>query len=87
MGPLPAVVADVDAEDMFEVAAADDQEPAEALAPDATDPALDVRVGVWRPNRTNRPRHSANPRPLQSDDAICSAASSTNTKRPPREIE
>src|SRR5205814_1376504 len=33
------------------LAAADDQEPVEALAADAADPALDVRVRVRRPHR------------------------------------
>jgi hypothetical protein len=38
-------VVDVCREDSFEVAAVEDQEPVEALAADAPDPALHVRVG------------------------------------------
>src|SRR5262245_53059069 len=51
MRPSGVVVPYVDAENVLELAAADDQEPVEALAADAADPALDVRVGVRRPNR------------------------------------
>jgi hypothetical protein len=39
-------VADVDAEDVLELAAAEDQEPVEALPPDASDPAFRVRARV-----------------------------------------
>jgi hypothetical protein len=37
-----------DAEDVLELAAADDQQPVEALAADAADPTLHVGVRVWR---------------------------------------
>jgi hypothetical protein len=50
VGPLSVVVLDVDAEDVFELAAADDQEPVEALAADGSDPALRVRVRVRCPD-------------------------------------
>jgi hypothetical protein len=49
--PPVVVVARVDAEDVLELAAADDQQPVEALAANAADPALDVGVRVRRPNR------------------------------------
>ena len=39
MGSPAVVVPDVDTEDMLELAAADDQQPVEALAADAADPA------------------------------------------------
>jgi hypothetical protein len=48
MRPMSVVVPDVDAEDVFELAAADDQELIEAFAADGADPALDVRVRVRR---------------------------------------
>jgi hypothetical protein len=46
--PLPVVVADVDAEDVLELTATEDQQPVEAFAADAADPALRVGVSVWR---------------------------------------
>ena len=42
---------DVDAEDVLELATADDQQPVEALAADAADPALHVSVRIRRPDR------------------------------------
>ena len=51
MRPVSVVVADIDAEDMFELAAADDQQPVKAFAADAADPTLHVGVGVRRPYR------------------------------------
>jgi RimJ/RimL family protein N-acetyltransferase len=51
MWPPVVVMVHVDAEDVLEVAAADDQEPVEALAADAADPALRVGVRVRRPHR------------------------------------
>src|SRR3954452_8137685 len=42
---------DVDVEDVLELAAADDQEPVEALAADASNPALHMRVRVRRLHR------------------------------------
>ncbi len=46
--PLPVVVTHVDAKDVAEVAAADDQDPVEQLAAGAAHPALHVRVRVRR---------------------------------------
>ena len=43
------VVTHVDAEDVLKLAAADDQQPIEALAADAANPALHVGVGVRCP--------------------------------------
>ena len=51
MRPMVVVVADVDVEDMFELAAAEDEQAIKALAADAADPALGVGVRVRRPNR------------------------------------
>ena len=42
---------DVRGEDVLEVAAADDEEPVEALAADAADPAFGVRPCLRRPHR------------------------------------
>jgi hypothetical protein len=44
-------VADVDAEDVLELAAADDQEAVEAFSAHAADPAFGVGVRVWRLHR------------------------------------
>jgi len=44
-------VVDVDAEDVFELPAAADQEPVEAVAADGADPAFGERVRVRRPKR------------------------------------
>jgi hypothetical protein len=41
----------VDAEDVLKLAAAEDQQPVEALAADASDPAFQVGVRVWGPYR------------------------------------
>ncbi len=49
--PPAVVVAHVDAENVLELAAAENQEPVEALAADAAYPALDVRVRVRCSNR------------------------------------
>ena len=51
--PLLVEVADVDAEDMLELAASEDQEPIEALQlpTHAADPAFRVCVRVRRPDR------------------------------------
>jgi hypothetical protein len=40
--PVPVVVTDVDAQDPLELAAVEDQQPIEALTPDAADPPLAV---------------------------------------------
>ena len=47
MGLLPVVMPGVDAKNVLELAAADDQEPVEALATDGSDPALHVRVPAF----------------------------------------
>src|SRR5436190_11332493 len=44
------VVTDVERENAFEVSAAHDQEPVEALAPDGADPSFDERVRAGRPH-------------------------------------
>src|SRR6266508_4691575 len=49
--PVLVVVQGVGREDVSEVAAADDQDPVETLAPDAADPALGMRP---RPRRSHR---------------------------------
>src|SRR5206468_9450244 len=49
--PPAVVVAHIDAEHVLELTAAENQEPVEALAADAADPALDVRVRVRRSDR------------------------------------
>jgi hypothetical protein len=48
--PAAVVMAHVDVENLLELAATDDQEPVEAFAAGAADPALDVRVRIWRPD-------------------------------------
>ena len=45
------VVLDVDAQDVFEVAAADDQEPVETFGSDGSDEPLGVRVRLRRSHR------------------------------------
>jgi hypothetical protein len=56
MRPLRVVVTHIGAEHVLELAAVEDQQPVEALAPYAADPALNVSVRVRRPHR--RPDHS-----------------------------
>jgi hypothetical protein len=51
VGPPEVVVPGVDAEDVFELATADDQEAVEALVADAANPALHVGVRVGSPDR------------------------------------
>src|SRR3954452_7361204 len=48
MGSLLVAMVDVDAEDVLELAAAEDQQPVEAFATYGADPALDVHVRVRR---------------------------------------
>lgn len=45
------VAADVDAEDMFEVVASDDEQSGEAFAADCADPAFPLSVRVRRTDR------------------------------------
>ena len=51
MRPVRVVVLGVDAQHPFEMTAADDQQPVEALPPQAPDPALGVRPRPRRPHR------------------------------------
>jgi hypothetical protein len=67
--PLLVVVAEIDAEDVLELAAAEDEHLVEALSPCAADPALDVRVRVRRPER--RPN---DPHLLAVEDGVEGAA-------------
>jgi hypothetical protein len=62
-------VPDVDAEDPLKLSAVEDEEPVEALAPDAPDPALDVRVRIRRPDR-----YSDHPDPAAVEDGVEGAA-------------
>src|SRR6266498_4174306 len=48
MPPVNVVVVDVGAQDMFELSAAYDQEPVEAVSADGADPTLGERVRVRR---------------------------------------
>ena len=48
MRAVPVVVPDVDSQDLLEVAAADDQQPVQALGADRADPPLGVRVRLGR---------------------------------------
>ena len=48
MGPMPVVVVPVFREDGFEMAAAHDEEPVQALPVDGADKPLGDRVGVSR---------------------------------------
>jgi len=45
------VMPDVSAYDLLQMATADDQEPVETFAPQASHPALGVRLRPWRPHR------------------------------------
>jgi hypothetical protein len=51
VGTVLVVMADVRAHNLFEVAAAEDQDPVEAFAPRASHPALGLRLRPWRPHR------------------------------------
>jgi hypothetical protein len=51
VGTVAVVVPDVDAKDLLEVAAPDDQQPVQALDPDRPHPALGVRVRPGCPHR------------------------------------
>ncbi len=65
MRPVSVVVVDVDAEDVLELSAVDDQDPVEAIAADSTDPAFRERVRVRRPERCGN-----DPDTLASEDVI-----------------
>jgi hypothetical protein len=62
-------MAGIDAQDVLELAAAEDQQPVEALTTNAADPALGVRIRVRRLDR--RPDHSDS---FASEDVIEAAA-------------
>jgi hypothetical protein len=62
---LLVVVAEIDAEDVLELAAIEDQQSVETLPPDAADPALDVRLRVQRLERC--PDH---PHPLTVEEDV-----------------
>ena len=62
-------MADIDPEYALELAAAENEQPVQALTPDAADPALDVRVGVRRPHGRRDDR-----RPLAVEDGVEGAA-------------
>jgi len=51
MWPVGVVVVDVDVQNAFELPAAADQEPVEAIASDGADPAFGERVCLRRPKR------------------------------------
>src|SRR5215216_5059207 len=51
VGTVAVVVLDVDPEDLLEVAAADDQQPVQALGADCPHPALGERVRLGCPHR------------------------------------
>src|SRR5438874_8114154 len=63
--PMRVVVGDVLAQHSLEVGARDDQDAIKALAPDAPDPALRVRLRPWR--RDRRPDH---PDPFRAEDLV-----------------
>ena len=69
MRPPLVVVADMDAEDVLELATSEDQQPVEALPPDAANPALDVSVRVRSADRRPDCLH-----PLAVEDGIEGAA-------------
>jgi hypothetical protein len=69
MRPMPVVMARVDAKDVFELAAAEDEQPVEAFATYAADPALGVCVRLRCPNGCADHRD-----PLASKDVIAAAA-------------
>jgi hypothetical protein len=49
--PVLVVVGGVEAEHLLEVAAADDQDPVEALAAEGADPTLGERIRIWSSDR------------------------------------
>src|SRR6266542_7128578 len=67
--PLLVEVADVDVEDMLELAATEDQEPVEALPAHAADPAFGVGVRVRRLDRRPDDLHA-----FAAEDAVEGAA-------------
>src|SRR6266700_1541172 len=69
MRPLLVVVADIDAKDALELATTEDQQPVEALASDAANPALDVCVRVRSLEGSPDDLH-----PLTAEDGVEGAA-------------
>ena len=69
MWPVPVVVAAVDAEDVFEVSSAEDQDPVETLDSECAYPAFGVSVRVRRLDR--RVDH---PDAFAAEDLIAGAA-------------
>jgi hypothetical protein len=65
MGAMLVVVTRVDAQDVGELPPAEDQDPVEALAPDAFDPTLRVRL---RPRR--RDWRADHPDPFRAEDLV-----------------
>jgi hypothetical protein len=57
--PMLVVMPDVGAHGLLQVGEADDQEPVKAFAPQASNPALRVRIRPRRPHR--RPDHPDSP--------------------------
>jgi hypothetical protein len=51
VGTVSVVMLDIDPQDLLEVAAADDQQPVQALGTDGAHPALRVGVRLGRPDR------------------------------------
>src|SRR5438034_1155209 len=62
---MRVVVRDVVAQHPLQVLARDNQDPVQALTPDAADPALGVRLRPWR-----RDRSADYPDPLRTEDLV-----------------
>jgi hypothetical protein len=69
---VPVVVLDVEAQDMFELFAARDQEPVKAVSANGPNPPFGERVRVWRPERG-----ADDLDPLASEDVVEGAAELT----------
>src|SRR6266545_2523050 len=69
MWALAVVVGRVDVEHVFEVAAAEDQQPVETLGSDGADEAFGVGVCLWRADRC-----SDDPDPFAAEDFVEGAA-------------
>jgi hypothetical protein len=54
VGTVAVVMLDRDPEELLQVAAANDQQPVQALGADGPNPALGVGVGLWRPDWVTR---------------------------------
>src|SRR6266542_6341488 len=62
-------MSEVDAKGLLELSAVEDEQTVDALAPDAADPALDVRVRVRRTHRGSDHSHA-----VAAEDAVEGAA-------------